>query len=183
VRLGRFFPGFRRPRANAHLRLSMRVENVSNDSHNCQGSKETRRLPMTRFVLLGAVALLLALTIMMPTLRVWRRYGTWPVVFRRDADPFQRLMGASMSLLIAGVLAWAGWLSRSVHWSSSWPRSQWERPGGFASTIGQRASSPRVPSRRCEAPFFRDCFSSLHRGVRLHWAGQFVSSRIEGEQP
>ena len=55
-----------------------------------------------------AVALVLTLTLVLPTLKVWRRYGTWPVVFRREADSFQRLMGAATGTLFAGVILWAG---------------------------------------------------------------------------
>lgn len=39
------------------------------------------------------------------TLRVWRRYGVWPVVFQREAAPSQRLMGLLSGLLLLAVAA------------------------------------------------------------------------------
>jgi len=62
---------------------------------------------MGRFLFPCAVALLLAAVLVVPTIRVWRRYHVWPVVFRREADPFQRLMGGLMSGLLAAVLGWS----------------------------------------------------------------------------
>lgn len=61
---------------------------------------------MGPYVLLGAVVLLLGLTVVVPTLRAWRRFGTWPVVLQREADPFQRVMGVALIALLLGLPLW-----------------------------------------------------------------------------
>ena len=42
-----------------------------------------------------------------PTLRMWRRHGVWPIVFDRAEAPAQRLIGALLVVLFAGLLALA----------------------------------------------------------------------------
>ena len=42
------------------------------------------------------------------TLRVWRRYGIWPVVFNREAAPGQRALGFLADTLFLGMLVLAG---------------------------------------------------------------------------
>ncbi len=49
----------------------------------------------------------LAAAIAWPTLRVWRRYGVWPIVFDREAAPAQRLLGVVSAILLAGLFALA----------------------------------------------------------------------------
>jgi|GEM_PF-290063 len=43
-----------------------------------------------------------------PTLRLWRRYGVWPIVFDRESAPAQRLLGALTAALFVGMLGLAG---------------------------------------------------------------------------
>lgn len=43
-----------------------------------------------------------------PTLRMWRHHGVWPIVFDRAEAPAQRLVGALLVALFAGLLALAG---------------------------------------------------------------------------
>lgn len=62
---------------------------------------------MEPYLFLSAVLGVLAVTMLLPSLRVWRRTGIWPFVFSREADPFQRLMGVATSTSISGVLLWA----------------------------------------------------------------------------
>ena len=62
---------------------------------------------MERYLFLCSVVLVLGVTMVVPTLRVWRRTGAWPVVFNREADPFQRSMSAATSSLFIALLAWA----------------------------------------------------------------------------
>jgi protein-S-isoprenylcysteine O-methyltransferase Ste14 len=39
-----------------------------------------------------------------PTLRLWRRYGIWPIVFNREAAPLQRVLGLLSEALFGGML-------------------------------------------------------------------------------
>ena len=43
-----------------------------------------------------------------PTLRVWRRYDVWPIVFDRESAPAQRLLGILTGTLLAGLLVLGG---------------------------------------------------------------------------
>jgi protein-S-isoprenylcysteine O-methyltransferase Ste14 len=54
-----------------------------------------------------AVHAVLAAVVVVPVVRMWRRHRVWPVVFRRDANPFQRLMGALMAGFLAATAAWS----------------------------------------------------------------------------
>lgn len=83
---------------------------------------------MTRIAVPVAVASVLMLTMVVPTLRVWRRTGVWPVVFRRDADPFQRLMGGMMGLLLGAALGWGG----AFAWVGPEPLRVWLVPTACA---------------------------------------------------
>jgi protein-S-isoprenylcysteine O-methyltransferase Ste14 len=49
----------------------------------------------------------LVAAVVWPTVRTWVQHRVWPLVFHREADPFQRLIGALMGLLILGVIVWA----------------------------------------------------------------------------
>lgn len=51
-----------------------------------------------------AVAAYLVVGFGWQTLRVWRRYGVWPVVFSRAAAPGQRALGAASDALFLGLL-------------------------------------------------------------------------------
>jgi protein-S-isoprenylcysteine O-methyltransferase Ste14 len=55
----------------------------------------------------AALLAYLVLTLSLPLLRHRALQGEWPVTFQRDADPFQRLMGALLALLLLAGLAWA----------------------------------------------------------------------------
>lgn len=54
-----------------------------------------------------AVIFYLALLVVLPVARLRARHGVWAVVFSREADPVQRLVGAATGLLLVacGVLA------------------------------------------------------------------------------
>jgi protein-S-isoprenylcysteine O-methyltransferase Ste14 len=46
------------------------------------------------------------LALVRPTLVVWRRSGTFPVVFHREAAVFQRLLGLVLGALLLGLELW-----------------------------------------------------------------------------
>ena len=54
-----------------------------------------------------AVAMYLVAGFAWPTLRLWRRYGIWPIVFNREAAPAQRMLGVLFAALFVGILALA----------------------------------------------------------------------------
>ena len=58
-------------------------------------------------VISGALLAYLLMALSLPLLRHRVVQGEWPVTFQRDADPFQRLMGALLALLLLAGLAWA----------------------------------------------------------------------------
>jgi protein-S-isoprenylcysteine O-methyltransferase Ste14 len=55
-------------------------------------------------VALGAYLLM---TLAVPVLRHRAIHGEWPMTFHRQADPFQRLMGGLLTLLLLAGFAWA----------------------------------------------------------------------------
>ena len=58
--------------------------------------------------LLPAAALAYLFTaIVWPTWRTWRRAGVFPVVFHREAETAQRVIGALLGLFLAGLAAWS----------------------------------------------------------------------------
>jgi len=60
-------------------------------------------------LILTAVIAYVGVAFVWPTLRVWRRYGVWPVVFAREAAPAQRALGwLTRGLLVAIVAASVG---------------------------------------------------------------------------
>lgn len=75
-----------------------------------------------------AIGAYLALALLWPTLRTWQRTGTFPVVFHRDADAFQRVVGALMALLMIALLGWClllgfGGVNLDVWVGPDWLRS------------------------------------------------------------
>lgn len=61
---------------------------------------------------LAALAFFL-LTMVWPSVRLYRTTGTFAVTFQRNSDPRQRWVGALFGLTLAGALGWAvvyGWL-------------------------------------------------------------------------
>lgn len=54
-----------------------------------------------------AVLLYLVVALVWPTLRTWRRAGVFPVVFHREAEAAQRMIGALMGLFLAGLVVWS----------------------------------------------------------------------------
>ena len=54
-----------------------------------------------------AVVGYLAIAMVWPAWRLWRRHGVWPVVFSREAAPGQRLLGLLSRLLFVAVVALA----------------------------------------------------------------------------
>ena len=61
---------------------------------------------MEREIYPVAITAYLAIAVVWPTIMTWRRHRVWPVVFHREANPFQRLIGALMVLFILGVILW-----------------------------------------------------------------------------
>jgi protein-S-isoprenylcysteine O-methyltransferase Ste14 len=53
-----------------------------------------------------AITAYLAIAVVWPTIMTWRRHQVWPVVFHREANASQRLIGALMVLFILGVILW-----------------------------------------------------------------------------
>ena len=49
----------------------------------------------------------LLMTLALPVVRHRVVQGEWPMTFHRDADPFQRAMGAFLTLLLLAGVAWA----------------------------------------------------------------------------
>ena len=66
-----------------------------------------KKAHVTAWIPLVLLTLFLSLGMILPTLRVHRRWGTWPVVFQRQARPSQRLVGASFTACIATYVVWA----------------------------------------------------------------------------
>lgn len=75
----------------------------------------------------------LAVAMVWPTIWTWIHHRVWPVVFHREADPFQRLIGALMGLLVLGVIVWA-LLFRAVGpaWLGVWAVSAMVRAAGWS---------------------------------------------------
>ena len=49
----------------------------------------------------------LVTAIVWPTWRTWRRAGVFPIVFHREAETAQRVVGALFGLFLAGFLVWS----------------------------------------------------------------------------
>ena len=49
----------------------------------------------------------LVTAIVWPTWRTWRRAGVFPVVFHREAETAQRVLGLLLGLLLAGLAVWS----------------------------------------------------------------------------
>lgn len=62
---------------------------------------------MRQIALPLAVVSYLLLAMVVPSLRTWRRAGINPLVFGRQANPVQRLLGSMMALALVGLAAWA----------------------------------------------------------------------------
>lgn len=54
-----------------------------------------------------ALLIYLMLSLSLPLLRHRWTQGEWPVAFQREANPFQRLMGALLALLLLAGFGWA----------------------------------------------------------------------------
>jgi protein-S-isoprenylcysteine O-methyltransferase Ste14 len=54
-----------------------------------------------------AVLAYFATAIVWPTWRTWRRAGVFPVVFHREAETAQRVVGALMGLFLIGLVVWS----------------------------------------------------------------------------
>lgn len=63
---------------------------------------------MERALLPAAVAIYFAVCLAWPAWRLWRGHGVVAVVFQRDAEPWQRLIGALLFAMIGGLFVWAG---------------------------------------------------------------------------
>lgn len=63
---------------------------------------------MERIAFPIAVAVFLLLCLVWPTWRLWRRHRVVAVVFQREAEPLQRLIGAALFAMIAALCVWAG---------------------------------------------------------------------------
>lgn len=92
---------------------------------------------MSNLIFTLAVVVYLAVLVVLPVLRVRLRHGVWPVVFSREADPLQRLVGTATKLLLAGcgLLALANGL-----WGpevlGAWARPWWVGAAGWALLAG-----------------------------------------------
>ena len=80
----------------------------------------------------------LCVALVWPTWRTWRRTRVFPVVFHREAETAQRVLGALLGLFLAGLASGAcsvpRW-NRSAYASGSWPRSGM-RSAGFSFSAG-----------------------------------------------
>jgi protein-S-isoprenylcysteine O-methyltransferase Ste14 len=54
-----------------------------------------------------AVFAYLLVALAWPTWRTWRRAGVFPVVFHREAETAQRILGLLLGLLLAGLAVWS----------------------------------------------------------------------------
>jgi protein-S-isoprenylcysteine O-methyltransferase Ste14 len=55
----------------------------------------------------AAVLAYLLTALVWPTWRTWRRAGVFPVVFHREAETAQRILGLLLGLLLAGLAIWS----------------------------------------------------------------------------
>ena len=62
---------------------------------------------MERIEFPTAIAVYFLIALVLPTLRVWRRHGTWPVVFHREANPVARAMGLLFGVFLITLMVWA----------------------------------------------------------------------------
>jgi len=62
---------------------------------------------MERIEFPAAIAGYFLIALVVPTLRVWRRHGTWPVVFHREASPVARAMGLLFGVFLLALMVWA----------------------------------------------------------------------------
>lgn len=62
---------------------------------------------MERIEFPAAIAIYFLIALVLPTLRVWRRHRTWPVVFHREANPLARTMGLLLGGFLIALMAWA----------------------------------------------------------------------------
>jgi protein-S-isoprenylcysteine O-methyltransferase Ste14 len=62
---------------------------------------------MERIEFPTAIAAYFLIALVVPTLRVWRRHGTWPVVFHREANPVARAMGLLFGVFLIALMVWA----------------------------------------------------------------------------
>ncbi len=80
-----------------------------------------------------AVVTYLALLVVLPVVRVRVRHGVWPVVFDREADSLQRLVGAATKLLLAGcgglALVYGAWGPQAL---GAWTAPSWMTALGWA---------------------------------------------------
>jgi protein-S-isoprenylcysteine O-methyltransferase Ste14 len=62
---------------------------------------------MERIEFPAAIAVYFSIAIVLPTLRVWHRHGTWPVVFHREANAVARAMGLLFGVFLIALMVWA----------------------------------------------------------------------------
>jgi len=62
---------------------------------------------MERIEFPAAIAIYFLIALVLPTLRVWRRHRTWPVVFHREASPIARAIGLLFGGFLIALMAWA----------------------------------------------------------------------------
>jgi len=62
---------------------------------------------MERIEFPAAIAVYFLIALVLPTLRVWRRHRTWPVVFHREANPIARAMGLLFGAFLIALMVWA----------------------------------------------------------------------------
>jgi hypothetical protein len=101
------------------------------------------------------------LVLVLPIARHLRATGTTGVVFRKEADPFQRLMGVAMGVLVTGVTVWCGVLVPLLGTAAV---GVWSAPPALAALGGALVAAGRT--RRRSAASFRSSEDSLPEANR-----------------
>lgn len=87
---------------------------------------------MERMAFPAAIAIYFLMALVLPTLRVWRRHRTWPVVFHREANPLARAMGPLFGASLMALMGWA-----VLYWRFDpaaigvWDAPGWVRASGW----------------------------------------------------
>jgi protein-S-isoprenylcysteine O-methyltransferase Ste14 len=129
----------------------------------------------------------LLIALVWPTWRVWRRTRVFPVVFHREAETAQRILGALLGLFLAGLAAWSllcAWLEPGrlgiVPLAAEWHAVGWLLfLGGLVITLvaqAQMGASWRIgiddrPTRLVTGGLFSLSRNPIFSGMFLTLAG------------